>query len=133
MRYLLFFAVHLLLVATGCKKSTPTPLTAFPDPSGTYTGTFQREPGGQIAQVSLAFSGGEWSGTSQIRRYPGLCSGTYSVSGNNKITFTNACVWTADFDWTLILAGDYDLNTTDNVLEISKQASNARDVYRLSK
>ncbi|OGX89427.1 hypothetical protein BEN47_07255 [Hymenobacter lapidarius] len=128
MRYLLISALPFLLLTTSCKKSTP-----IPNLDGTYSGTFQREPGGQISQVSLVFSGGEWSGTSQIPKYPALCSGTYKVTSNDKITFTNACIWTAEFDWTLILGGEYDLNTKGNTIEIIAQKRNERDIYRLSK
>ena len=129
MRHLIVFALSFLLLATGgCKKSTP-----IPNLDGTYTGTFQREPGGRISQVSLTFSAGKWSGTSQTSKYPALCSGTYEVTNNDKITFTNGCFWTADFDWTLILGGAYDLSATGNTIEIIGQRPNGWDIYRLSK
>ncbi|MBJ6109947.1 hypothetical protein JAO73_13070 [Hymenobacter sp. BT523] len=129
MRFSLFSAVYFLLPITSCQKSTPTP-----DLNGTYTGTFQRQSGGggQVSQVSLTFSGGKWSGNSQIPKHPGLCSGTYDVIGK-RITFTNICYWTADFDWSLILSDEYDLNVSGNVVEITKQAPSYKDVYRLSK
>ena len=129
MRYSLAFALFFLLLVTGsCKKSAPTP-----DLNGTYTGTFQREPGGRMSQVSLVFSDGEWSGTSQISKYPALCSGTYEVTSNDKIIFTNGCIWTAEFDWALILGGEYDLKAEGNTIDIIKQSGNGRDIYRLSK
>ncbi|HEX8327519.1 MAG TPA: hypothetical protein VF629_08260 [Hymenobacter sp.] len=129
MRHLLALASSFLLLAvSSCQKSVPSP-----DLNGTYTGTFQREPGGQVSQVSLTFSEGEWNGTSQKVKYPALCSGTYKVTNKNKIIFTNACVWTAEFDWTLILGGEYDLNTKGKTIEIIEQRGNGRDIYRLSK
>ena len=129
MRYLLIPAVSFLLLSTsGCKKSAP-----FPELNGTYTGTFQREPGGKISQVSLIFSAGEWNGTSEFSKYPALCSGTYEVTNKDKIEFTNACFWTADFDWTLILSREFDLRVKGNTIEINKQNGNERDLYRLSK
>ncbi|WP_035566920.1 hypothetical protein [Hymenobacter sp. IS2118] len=128
MRYLLISAFLLLLLAAGCKKSAPAPTL-----DGTYTGTFQREPGGPVAQVSLVFSAGEWSGTSQITKYPALCSGTYTVTSNEQITFTNGCPWTTDFDGTLILSGEYEFSAKNNLVIISKQRNGERDIYRLTK
>ena len=129
MRPLLLFAFSfLLLVIGGCQKSTP-----LPELDGTYTGTFQREPGGQIAQVSLLFSGKEYSGTSQIRKYPALCTGTYEVTSDNKIKFTNDCIWTAEFDWTLILSGEYNLRVKGDTVEMVRQRGTERDIYRLRK
>ncbi len=129
MRYLLTLASSVLLLsASGCKESAPIPAL-----NGTYTGTFQREPGGGMSQVNLIFSAGKWNGTSKFSKYPALCSGTYEVTSNDKITFTNACVWTAEFDWTLILGGEFNLNVKDNTIEITKQSGSQRDIYRLSK
>ncbi|WP_201978421.1 hypothetical protein [Hymenobacter rubidus] len=133
MRILHVSALISLLLVAGCKKSTPAS-PAVSNLDGTYTGTFQRQTSGSspISQVSLVFSGGEWSGTSQTPKYPGLCKGTYTVIGK-KITFTNTCIWTADFDWTLILSGDYEFTATGNALEITKPGPSYTDIYRLSK
>jgi len=40
------------------------------------------------------------------KNFPAVCSGTYAMSGD-KITFTNECMWTADFDWSLVLNGEW--------------------------
>ncbi|GAC1606158.1 MAG: hypothetical protein NVS3B25_35450 [Hymenobacter sp.] len=85
MRYLFASALSLLMLAAGCKKTNPT----IANLNGTYSGTFQRQVGGagQISQVRLVFSGGNWTGSSQTPKYPGLCNGTYSIASNSKAIF----------------------------------------------
>lgn len=130
MRYLLAPLLYAAVLLSGCEKTT-VPATIA---DGTYTGTFQRQVagGGQVAPVSLTFSGGTWTGQSQITKYPALCSGTYSISGNT-VSFKNTCIWTAEFDWSLILSQDYNLTTTGNQLEMSRSQGGYRDVYKLTK
>ncbi len=105
---------------------------------GTFTGTFQRDLGdSEIANITLTFDGNRWSGTGDYPKYPALCRGTYSID-ENKITFQNECAWTAEFDWTLILSGEYNLTKTGSVLEFSRDYRPANsdtyiDQYRLTK
>lgn len=107
---------------------------------GTFTGTFQRDlvfGDNEIANITLTFDGNRWSGTGDYPKYPALCSGTYSIDGK-KITFQNECPWTAEFDWTLILSGEYKLTKTGSVLEFSRDYRSATsdtyiDQYRLTK
>jgi len=130
MRYALVSSIFLLL-AVACKQTT------LPAPSlnGTYTGTFQRQSGGsgQISQVSIVFSNGKWTGTSQTPKYPALCNGTYQINGINRILFTNSCFWTADFDWSLILSQQYELNMIGNDVKMVRTTSLYQDVYTLTK
>jgi hypothetical protein len=89
-------------------------------PDGTYIGTFQRQlafGGGDTAHVTITFSSNKWTGQSYRFHYPALCHGTYNID-KNKIVFANDCVWTAEFDWTLILSGEYDFSTNGNHLTI---------------
>lgn len=130
MRYLLTSFLCAALMLSACKKTAPT--VAIPD--GTYTGIFQRQTasGGQVAPVSLVFSGATWTGQGQVAKYPALCNGTYKLNGNT-VSFTSACIWTADFDWTLILTQDYDLTISDKQLEISRDKGTYRDIYKLTR
>ena len=123
-------ALSMLLLTTACTKTAPP----APTLSGTYTGTFQRQDAagtGPVAPVSLTFSGGTWTGTSQQPKYPGLCNGTYRLTGSNEITFENACAWTADFDWTLILSKAYTLAMKDDEVKLSRKTGASQDVYKL--
>jgi hypothetical protein len=129
----LFAFILLLAVAAGsCKKNDNNTETK---PEGTYTGTFQRKVSGngEISNVSLTFSAGAWNGQSQFAKYPALSHGTFSINGN-KVSFQNESAWTAEFDWSLILNGDYNISTSGNTLSITKTYSNGMvDVYTLAK
>jgi hypothetical protein len=109
-------------------------------PDGTYTGTFQRElvwSKSDTAQVTLTFSSNNWYGESDKVKYPALCNGTYSIDGN-KINFNSGCAWSAEFDWSLILSGEYTLTITGNTIEFSRDYRSATsdtyvDKYKLTK
>jgi hypothetical protein len=91
-------------------------------PTGLYSGTFQRQlafGGGEISNVSITFSENTWTGQSESPKYPALCHGTFSLY-KSAIIFTNDCVWTADFDWSLILGGTYDFTLIGKQLLITK-------------
>ena len=132
MRHSLFILLYLTLFAISCRKTNP----AFIITDGTYVGTFQRLTlnGGQISNVTITFSANNWTGQSQFSKYPALCSGTYKTTGANKVTFENACAWTAEFDWTLILSQDYEIKLVGNKLEITREYSGGyTDIYNLTK
>ncbi len=106
-----------VLTSVGCESNDN-----YPDklPDGIYTGTFQRQQafgGGEVAQVTLTISTNTWSGQSDMSKYPALCHGTYKLDKQNIIV-NNECPWTAEFDATLIFAGDYEFNLKGNQLEI---------------
>lgn len=116
-----FLLSILILTFTGisCESDHKNPVGV---PSGIYSGTFQRQlafGGGEISNVSITFSGNTWTGQSDRPKYPALCNGTFSTD-KNKIIFTNDCAWTADFDWSLILGGEYYFTINGNELSITK-------------
>lgn len=133
MRHLLLIVSTLIFLLFACKDETNLTIE-----DGTYTGTFQRKPvwsDGQLANISIAFSSGSWSGQSDIVKYPALCRGSYTIEGN-KIIFTNDCIWTAEFDWSLILGGEYLISIDNGIIEITRDYSNAytdayEDIYLL--
>jgi len=107
----------ILLTSIGC-ESLHNESDKIPD--GLYIGTFQRQlafGGGDTAHVTITFSSGSWTGQSDKPNYPALCHGTYKIEAH-KIIFTNNCVFTADFDWTLILSGNYDFTLNGNQIKI---------------
>ena len=95
--------------------------------SDAYIGIFERN--GNTSNVELNFMNGIYSGESEIEKFPAICNGNYSVS-NNTIEFENACVWTAEFDWTLILGENWNYTKENNILIMTK--SNG-DKYTLTK
>ena len=132
MRHILSVLLCLPLFIISCKKTN----TDFVIQEGTYVGTFQRltSSGGQISNVTIIFSANSWTGQSEVAKYPALCSGTYKANGANNVTFENACPWTAEFDWSLILSQDYKIKFVGNKLEISRDYNGAyKDIYNLTK
>lgn len=97
-------------------------------------GSFMR--GGPLAlpaptQVVLHFGDGTFEGYSTNPNYPAICKGTYSQTGS-KITFKNTCAFTADFDWTLILDGEYSYERDGNSIYIRRSYENENiDLYDL--
>lgn len=126
--FLVLFSTTLL---TACKKNSAEPVI----PSGTYSGTFQRQSGsgGQISNITLTFSGDKWTGQSQFEKYPALCRGTFTTTGG-EIVFKNDCYWTAEFDWSLVLGATYTIKAIGNGIEFSKDYdAGFRDVYKLTR
>ena len=127
-----YFAATLLctiiIIAVSCKKTVVIP-------NGIYSGTFQRltDTGGQVSNVTMRFSFHNWAGQSDVQKYPALCNGTYKEN-SDSITFVNVCFWTADFDWSLILNGNYKINLTGSELELTRSYNGLyTDVYKLTR
>jgi hypothetical protein len=127
MRYLFSSILCFVLLATACKKTNPTITTL----DGAYKGTFQRQQGsgGLISQVSLTFSGNKLERLQSVSQIPSTVQGTYTISAGNKISFANACAWTTEFDWSLILGREYNLSVDGNAVVFAKDD----DIYKLSK
>ncbi|WP_345006982.1 hypothetical protein [Snuella lapsa] len=85
--------------------------------NGEYVGTFERD--GNTSNVTLDFNNGIYSGESEVVKFPAICNGNYSIS-NNSIQFQNECIWTAEFDWTLILSDEWRYGLSGNTLILSK-------------
>jgi len=98
-----------------------------PELNGEYIGIFERN--GNTSNVELNFYNGIYYGESNTEKFPAICDGDYSIS-NNNIQFENDCVWTAEFDWTLILNENWDYTLQNNILIMTK--SNG-DKYTLTK
>jgi hypothetical protein len=124
----------LLLIISGCEEGEDVPLTKL---EGTYVGSFQRivdnDPG-PVSQVTLTFASNTWQGQSDTPRYPALCKGTYEIRGS-KIIFENSCFFTADFDWSLILKGEFEVKHISNTVTFTKVYPGATtqiiDIYTL--
>ncbi|WP_421812372.1 hypothetical protein [Flagellimonas sp.] len=116
--YIIIFSIF------GCYKDNANNETEI---QGFYKGIFERD--GIVSNVELTLYGGTWMGESERSKYPALCNGSYSIS-RNVISFENACAWTAEFDWTLILSDDWNYDIKGNLLVLMK--SNG-DKYELSR
>jgi hypothetical protein len=137
MRRLIELLFLMALIGFACERDNNYPAKIV---DGLYTGTFQRQlafGGGDIANVSITFSANTWTGQSDRTKYPALCNGTYRLD-KGKIIFTNGCVWTAEFDWSLILGGEYVLTIDGNQLKFTRDyrgpsSDTYIDVYTLTK
>jgi len=102
----------------------------------TYMGIFFR--GGPLidplpSNVTLRFRDGVFEGTSTENNYPAICNGTYSIKGT-KINFRNKCIFPANFDWGLILAGDFEYELKGDSLKIRRSYEGGNyDQYMLKK
>lgn len=116
------FIIALLLLFCGCNEDI-NEIESIPD--GVYTGTYQREYAHTsptlISNITLAFTSGTWWGTSSTPRYPALCNGDFTIK-NGIINFENQCVWTADFDWSFILSGEYSIAQNGDVIEFYRKS-----------
>lgn len=125
--------IGFILLAIACKKDKEVTFS-----EGVYQGTFQRQTtaGGPLVSVSLTFSNGQFSGQSNSpERYPVIGKGSYTATGD-AITFRDSLYYTADFDWSLILAENYAYYTKGDSLIILRQYPGIqfmKDVYRLKK
>lgn len=109
-----------MLILGSCESDKTNDLKI---PDGTFIGTFQRQSvfggEGDIANITITFSSYSWTGESDKAKYPALCHGKYKLEDEN-IIFTNECMWTADFDWTLILSGEYSYSLDGNLLQMTR-------------
>ncbi|SIQ73233.1 hypothetical protein [Maribacter ulvicola] len=124
MKLKLLFLIGLLLVILSCNTNDENPKTEI---NGKYIGIFERN--GKNSNVELTFNDGNWTGESEIVKFPALCNGRYSYTAN-IITFENACPWTAEFDWSLILGGEWNYSFNGNLLILAKKNG---DKYTLTK
>lgn len=103
-------------------------------PEGTYEGVFFRSAPNIMfmpANVTITFEGNRFSGGSDLLYYPAICEGTYSIKGN-YIEFVNTCHWQANFDWSYILGGKYEIREEGEEILLSHSLGNQTyDTYRL--
>ena len=122
-----------VLVLAACEKSNNNDNPAANELYGRYRGTFNRT-GMDTANVSLYFKeAASFEGTGGALNYPSICSGSFQVSGNSLVV-NDTCAWTANFDWTLIFDGNYNINFTgENSVRIWRTNGAVTDEYLLNR
>lgn len=102
---------------------------------GTYAGIFYRSsPNARwtTSDVQLTLENNRFSGSSSTSRYPAICEGTYQCTDSDSIQFTNECSFTADFDWTFILDGTFQIRREGQTMIISREyEGSVTDTYEL--
>jgi hypothetical protein len=102
---------------------------------GHYTGTFSYSNPyirTRPSAVVLHLQGTSFSGNSDHARYPAIGVGSWQAD-NNTIRFENKSMWTADFDWNLILKGEFNYRLNGNQLSIWKTVGNSMYTYELTR
>ena len=79
--------------------------------NGTYTGKFYYSPPADttltVAEASVSFSDNTYSSQGNTNYIPAGGAGTLEILEDNLINFKDKNIWTANFDWGLILNGKY--------------------------
>jgi hypothetical protein len=101
--------------------------------AGSYSGTFNRTGFGDSSKVRISLGDNQFTGQSDTEKYPAICRGSYEFN-DQTISFVDSCAWTADFDWTLILNGTYNISfVDDNSIRIWRTNGAVTDEYLLSR
>ncbi len=130
MKSVLYIALAMITIIS-CQKNRDS--ETGPDLQGSYSGSFNRTGMSDTARVTISLSETSFEGQSNIQKYPAICRGSYTTS-ENSISFVDSCAWTADFDWTLILNGTYNLSMQpDNTIRIWRTNGTVTDEYILQK
>ena len=120
-----------MVFSIACQNHDVDKNTAIPN--GTYQGQYTRT-GPLIkfspSNVTVIFESGSFSGGSDRMYFPAICHGTYKISGQ-EIEFADVCVWTANFDPSLILSGKFELKIDGKRLVMSRSSGGQTDRYHL--
>ena len=117
------FIVALLILGcafSGCEKDI---ITNF---SGRYSGIFiYNNPADSQAlppsgPASITFDKNTYTSTGNPDRIPAGGSGTFEVINSQDVKFEDSNRWTADFDWGLILNGEYRYQAKGDSLLLAK-------------
>lgn len=124
----------IIILATlwlSCKKEESNESGTPRQINGVYAGTFVRT-GMDTASVMLTFQHNTFQGESDTDKYPAICHGSFTT-GSNSIVLVDSCAWTANFDWSLILNGTYNIafQDNDNAIRIWRTNGAVTDEYML--
>ncbi len=130
------FAIGLSLL-TSCDKPEEDPQ---PEPlviEGSFSGTFTKisNDGTEYTNpVTVTFnSDGSYNSTASYDRVPAGGSGTFT-SDSDQLHFQDEGIWTADFDWNLILNGSYSYTFDGTALRFEENKNGVGDyIYDLVK
>jgi len=113
--------VALISLSAGC--SDKLSVNTF---NGTYAGEFfYVEPEKRLenkvsAPAAVTFSGENFSSVGNENRLPAGGSGRFDVLKNNLVNFNDENIWTANFDWGLILSGKYNYELKGDSLILTR-------------
>ena len=129
MAHKLWLAIMLFIVLAGCSAKS------F---QGNYSGIFKYRDstGTKTGKTTVVFTRNAYRVTGGTDRFPAGSSGVFSTTGKNKIRFNDQNIRTADFDWNLVLNGNYDYKFKGDSLILKKDHASAEKKqyeYRLKR
>jgi hypothetical protein len=113
----IIYILSCIFFITSCEDDT---LPQF-ELKGIYDGIFTVEYSEQQTfsnEVTITFNDSTYSCTSGENHIPAGGSGKFEIH-SSTITFHDENGWFANFDWNLILDGEYDLNRDNSTIIIS--------------
>jgi hypothetical protein len=127
------FLLGLVLCLSACEKNDTDNPSNDNSIYGRYTGTFYRT-GMDTTEVQLGLlSDNRFEGSASRPLYPAICSGNFTFDGTT-LSVNDTCAWTANFDWTLIFDGNYNVSFTgNNGVRIWRTSGTVTDEYLLKK
>ncbi|MGM9479411.1 hypothetical protein ACS5PU_23515 [Pedobacter sp. GSP4] len=129
MKAKIYLLVFVMLLFFGCKK--PTNVDRLID--GNYTGVLvvtnsaKAVPSTYPITISLKNGRFNITPTGNTSLKPSGGSGSYSFK-NGTAHFADENVWTADFDWNLILNGEYEIQSNATDLTLTKKFNTKTDL-----
>ncbi|MDJ0646387.1 MAG: hypothetical protein QNJ57_10435 [Flavobacteriaceae bacterium] len=117
-----------IILFVGCNEDDNVPTL---DLNGSYNGTFTVEYNdGRVFSnpVVVEFNGENFSSSTGIDRFPAGGNGKFEIQGRS-VKFVDENIWTADFDWNLILNGTYIYTSYGNDLVLSAD-KNGLGIYK---
>jgi len=78
----------------------------------------------------LIFTTSGFTGESDLTNHPAICNGNYEITGQ-EIEFFNSCIWTGEFDQSLILKGKFELKVDGSQLEMTRRSNGQTYYYKL--
>lgn len=122
-------SVCILILSSGCAEKLD-----FAKVKGTYSGTFNyfRIEGSnpaEIAPVTVTLTQNAYHCSTGKYEVPAGGEGVFTVLDGQKINFEDQKVRTANFDWGLILTGEYKYRLKGDSLILTK-GSKDKNLYR---
>ena len=136
MKKIIYFLSAMCLLLLSCANEKETVTKPLSD--GIFSGTFTVKYFGNSSwedgsgAVTIKLENGRFYSTANPNGIPAGGSGTFSINGD-KITFNDENGWLANFDWNLILNGEYDFVFDGKRLRIWRETDFGLYVYILEK
>lgn len=137
MKALIIITVLATIITRGCNnKDTDQQNLLLVD--GVYSGTFTLTTpiGISSGDVTIEINGNRFAASGNSNRIPAGGSGTWSLDPDNHIiVFQDENFWTADFDWSLILSGNFIYTFDGNNLVLNRSVGDGSTTqkYELKK